>query len=132
MKNRTFNLTEVAKKVLKTIRDIEVRDAKRYLFIVILWVLFTAGCLIAPILAIFFFLYPKNSYLNRVVKSADRMMAAILGYSGKFTASVESATEPDLVWLRDMLDTIKEKHCENEVFSEGAYCSIKTKKLGDK
>lgn len=105
---------------------------KRYVFIVFLWILFTFGCLLAPILVIGFFLFPRNFYLKTVVLAADRMIAAILGYSGKFTASVESASEPKLKWLHDMLNVIEKDHCEKEVLKEHAYCSIKHKKLGDK
>lgn len=105
---------------------------KRLVFILILWVLFTLGCMLAPFMSIFYFFFPMNHYLRRVVKAADRMIAAILGYSGKFTASVESASEPRLEWLHYMLNEIQENHCENEVVSEHAYCSITHKKLGDK
>lgn len=105
---------------------------KRVIFVIILWIFFTIGCLVTPLLALFFSFVPKNHYLRRVVKAADRMMAAILGYSGKFTLSVECGTEPNLMWLHDMLNVIQKNHCENEVFEEHAYCSIKHKKLGDK
>jgi hypothetical protein len=105
---------------------------RRYLFVVILWVLFALGCVLAPVLAIFYALLPQNHYLRRVVKAADRLIAAILGYSGKFTASVESATEPRLEWLRYMLDEIEEDHCKKEAIAEHAYCSIIHRNLGDK
>jgi len=94
--------------------------------------LFTVGCLVSPILALVFPFFPKNSYLRRFVKAADRMMAAMLGYSGKFTLSVESATEPKLEWLHLMLNKIEDNHCEQEMLKEHAYCRIKQRDLGDK
>lgn len=104
----------------------------RIFLVFVLWLGFSLCCLLTPFVAIFYPFFPKNHYLRRVVKSADRTMAALFGYSGKFTLSVECATEPKLIWLHDILNIIEKNHCENEVLKEHAYCSIINKKIGDK
>lgn len=106
--------------------------AKQYSLVLFLWVLFSLCCLVAPFVAMFFWAYPRHSYMRRFVKSADRMIAALLGFSGRHTLSTECAHSNDYQWLRNILNTVEENHCEREAFEEGAYCRISDKQRGDR
>jgi len=97
-----------------------------------LWVLFSLCCFIAPFVAIGFVFYPKHSYMRRFVKAADRTVAAVLGFSGRFMLSTEVAFAPKWKWLHDVLNAIQHQHCEIEAFEEGAYCRLSDKGLGTK
>lgn len=64
---------------------------RRYCFVVILYGIFLIGCLSAPVIVMFYVPLKKIEYIRGVVLAADRMMAAQLGFSGKFTVSTECA-----------------------------------------
>lgn len=102
----------------------------------LLWVLFSLCCIallfVIPVLAVFVKFYPKNSYPRRLVRAANKLVAVLLGFSGRFTVSVECTDSPKYRWLHDSLDVIEEKHCENEVFAQGAYCRLSDHQRGDK
>ena len=104
--------------------------AKKYSLVFVLWILFSLCCFAAPFAAIFFPLYRRRSYMRRFVKTADRMLAALLGFSGRVTLSVELASSDRYTWVRDILNMVEHKHCENEAFEEGAYCRIKDHEIG--
>jgi hypothetical protein len=106
--------------------------SKRYVLVLFLWCLFTLICFAAPFIAILFPMYRKRSYLRRIVKTADCLVASVLGFSGVFTLSAELAHSKKYKWLHDMLNMIEEDHCENELFEEGAYCRIRDRQRGDK
>ena len=105
---------------------------KQYSLVFFLWILFSICCFIAPFVGMFFWAYPKHSYMRRFVKAADRMIAALLGFSGRHTLSVEVAYARDYQWLHDTLNAVEAGHCENEAFEEGAYCRISDHQRGDK
>jgi len=107
-------------------------QAKRYGLVALLWVLFSLCCFAAPFLALFFRWYPKGSYPRRFVRAADKLIAAMLGFSGRFTLSAELADHSEYQWLRDILNTVEPNHCELEAFSEGAYCRISDHQRGDR
>lgn len=107
-------------------------QAKRYVLVVLLWMLFSCCCFAAPFLAMFFRWYPKGSYVRRFVRAADRLIAAMLGYSGRFTLSAELADHSSHQWLRDILNLVEPNHCEIEAMEEGAYCRISDHQRGDR
>lgn len=100
----------------------------------ILFIAFTIGCWLAPFFA-FALLVPairKHEYILNFVKAADRMLAALLGYSGRFMLSTECAHAPCLLKLRNALDWLEENHCADSAYNEGAYCRISDHKIGHK
>jgi hypothetical protein len=64
------------------------------------------------------------------VLAADRMCAAMLGYSGRVTLSTECIHSAN--WLYLILNEIEDNHCEDSAFIEGAYCRLSDHQLGDK
>ena len=109
-----------------------LHHCKRVSIVVCLWVLFSLSCFVAPFVAIGFVFYPRHTYMRRFVKAADRMVAALLGFSGRFMLSTEVAFADQWKWLHDALNMIQQEHCEIEVFEEGAYCRIRDRELGIK
>lgn len=106
---------------------------KRLLWLVGLWVVFSVGCFVAPVLGAVFWLMPRDGYSRRFVKAADRMLAAILGFSGRHTLSAEVAAHPDWKWMHDILNEVQPNHCEEQAFEEHLYCRLSDhKELGDK
>lgn len=95
---------------------------------------FTIGCWLAPFFALSL-LVPsirKKEYIMNFVKAADRMMAAMLGFSGRFMLSTECAHAPCLLKLRNALDWLEENHCVESAIGEGAYCRLSDRKIGYK
>lgn len=62
--------------------------------------------------------------------AADRLIAAILGFSGKLMLSTELSYNNRLSWMRRGLDEIEPGHCTNSAYSEGAYCRLKDHTMG--
>jgi hypothetical protein len=100
----------------------------------ILFMAFTIGCWLAPLLVIALLVPPirKREYIVNFVKAADRLMAAMLGYSGRFMLSTECAHAPCLLKLRNVLDWLEADHCASSAYNEGAYCRLSDKKIGYK
>lgn len=105
---------------------------KRILLIIVLWSAFTIGCLVAPFVAILFLVFKHNHYLGNFARAADRMDAAILGFSGRHMLSTELNYSEHLKWMRNFLEIIEPNHCVESAYEEGAYCSLKDRKLGRK
>jgi hypothetical protein len=96
---------------------------------VLLWLIFTFGCYLAPIIAIAIF-FPgtrKFKYIQRFVRAADRLCAAMLGFSGRQMISTELIHATHLEWMRNILDDIAHRHCEESAYEEGAYCRLSEK-----
>ena len=95
-----------------------------------LWTIFTFGCYLAPILAIVLLTIPftrKLKYVQRVLRAADRLCAAMLGFSGRQMLSTEIIHAPHFTWMYNMLNEIEENHCEESAYEEGAYCRLSDK-----
>lgn len=106
------------------------KSMKKFLLVIFLWFIFTIGCLLAPIFAILLLVLPKNRYIKHFVLAADRMCAAMLGFSGRVTLSTECLHK--LRWLHDALNFIDTNHCEETAINEGAYCRLSDRQLGEK
>jgi len=106
--------------------------SRRALFLLCLWLLFSACCLAAPVCALAFPWAGKGGYLRRLVRAGDKVVAALLGFSGRFTLSAELAHSPRLRWIHAMLNDIQPDHCELEIFDEGIYCKLSDHDWGDK
>lgn len=105
---------------------------KRTALIFILWIAFTAGCLVAPFVAIAFLFFKHNHYLGNFARAADRMDAAILGFSGRHMLSTELNYSDRLKWIKKCLYIIDKKHCEEAAYDEGVYCRLTDRTLGKK
>jgi hypothetical protein len=98
----------------------------------LLWFIFAIGCFIAPFMAILLPIFKHNTYIRHFVMSADRMCAAMLGFSGRVTLSTECNHAMRYFWLHNVLNDIEENHCEDSAYGEGAYCRLSDRQLGDK
>ena len=105
---------------------------KKGFFVFLLWILFSLCCFAAPFFVLGFYFYPKRSYFRILSHAADRLVAALLGFSGRHLLSTECASSHRYRWLYDMLNSVEPNHCENEAFDEGPYCRIADRQLGEK
>ena len=105
---------------------------KKYVWVLFLWLMFTFGCFLAPFLAISIPFTRNIPYIQRFVRAADRMLAAMLCYSGRQMLSTELAHDERLKWMHDMLNDIEPNHCEESAYEEGAYCRLSDRKIGHK
>lgn len=98
------------------------------------WLAFWFGCWIAPFIVLGFHFSSNEGYAKRVGRAADKMCAALLGKSGRYTLSSECAFAEDkrLRQLHDILNDIKTGHCESEVLDENMYCRLSDHRLGEK
>lgn len=96
----------------------------------LLWLFFSAGCFISPFLALGFPLVRRYHYPRRVLYAADRLCAAMVGFSGRHMLSTEVGFSPRLTWLHDALNSIEPNHCEKSIYAEGPYCRISDHELG--
>lgn len=105
---------------------------KRSALMFFLWLAFTAGCLASPIVVPLLPFVRRHRYSFFVLCAADRLMAALLGFSGRVTLSAELAHSNKYPWLRDSLNRIEPNHCEESAYSEGVYCRLSDRTLGHK
>lgn len=105
---------------------------RKIIFVLLLWIAFSLGCFLAPFLALVLPFYHKNIYTKNFIKAADRMTAAMLGFSGQLLLSTEVLNYNKLRWLHLILNELEPNHCEDSAFGEGAYCRISDKKMGIK
>lgn len=109
-----------------------IRRVRVFMWVTFLWFLFTFGCLCAPIIAIAIAMpfTRRLHYIQRFVRAADRLCAAMLGFSGRHMLSTELTYSTYLVWMRNLLNEIQPNHCEDSAYEEGAYCKISDRKIG--
>lgn len=108
------------------------KHIRRFLWALTLWMYFSVGCFLAPALAILYFFVPSSPYMERYLKAADRMCAAMLGFSGRNMLSSECAHDARYQWMRRALDEIEDNHCMESAYEEGMYCSIRDHTLRSK
>lgn len=100
----------------------------RLFYAVILWMYFTMGCLLAPLIAILSFICPHNRYMRNFAWSADKLCAAMLGYTGNHMLSTELAYANKPSWIASFLNVIEPGHCEASAIKEAAYCRLSDRK----
>jgi hypothetical protein len=106
---------------------------KKYALILLLWLTFCVGCALAPVAFLVLPLFPKRKrYLWNVLCAADRLMAAMFGFSGHHMLSTECAHATEYTWLRDLLNMIEPNHCAESAYNEGAYCRLSDRTIGRK
>lgn len=107
-----------------------MKNIKILLFLLILWMMFTIGCITAPLFALIYPFIKHKRYSKNYILAADRMCAAMLGFSGRVTLSTECIDK--MRWLYKILNIIEQNHCEDSAITEHAYCRLSDKKIGHK
>lgn len=105
---------------------IGIRHYRKYFWVFFLWLMFSIGCFLAPFIAISL-PFTRSEYIRRFIKSADRLCASLLGFSGRQMLSTELAHDTRLQWMHDWLNEIEPNHCEESACEEGAYCRLSDK-----
>lgn len=96
---------------------------KKIAIILVLWLPFSIGCLSAILVSLAAILLEENVYGKDVLRAMDKLLAAVMGFSGFFTLSAECGVATDVPWiqLRWLLDKIQVGHCEGAAKNEGLY-----------
>lgn len=87
--------------------------------ILILWLPFSLAALVAIPLLLFGLLTENESIWRPVGRAMDRLLAALLGFSGNYTLSAELGASTDYRLLRWLLDKIQAGHCRGAAIKEG-------------
>jgi len=94
---------------------------KKLAIILVLWLPFSLGAAAAIIVSLLAILLDENVYAKDVLRAMDKLLAAVLGFSGFFTLSAECGVSSDQPWigLRWILDKIQAGHCLGAAKNEG-------------
>lgn len=94
---------------------------KKLAIILVLWLPFSLGCLAAIVVSLFAILMEENAYGKDVLRAMDKLLAAVLGFSGFFTLSAECGVTEKQPWilLKTILNLIQAGHCEGAAKNEG-------------
>lgn len=94
---------------------------KKLAIILVLWLPFSIGSAAAIFVSLAAILLKENEYGKDVLRAMDKVLAAVLGFSGFFTLSAECgvATSQPWVLLRQLLNAIQPGHCEGAARNEG-------------
>lgn len=94
---------------------------KRLAFVLILWLPFSIGCLLAIVTSLAAIALEENEYGKNVLRAMDKVLAATVGFSGYFTLSAECGVAQTQPWiqLRWLLDKIQAGHCRGSAKNEG-------------
>lgn len=94
---------------------------RKIAIILILWLPFSIGCAVAIFVSLASVLLEENDYASDVLRAMDKVLAAVLGFSGFFTLSAECgvATTQPWVLLRKLLDALQPGHCAWAANHEG-------------
>lgn len=89
--------------------------------ILILWVPFSIGAILSVPVSLWAIVFNKNVYGKDVLRSMDKLLAAVLGFSGDYTLSAECGVSKEFPWvqLRWVLNKIQAGHCEGAAKQEG-------------
>lgn len=92
---------------------------KKVLAITLLWLPFSLAALVSIPVLLFGIVSEDESVWRPVGRAMDRLLAAILGFSGNHTLSAELGASTDYHWLRVFLDLIQAGHCLTAAKKEG-------------
>jgi len=93
---------------------------KLLVVLLVLWLPFSIAALIAiPVSFVATFI--DWEYAKKLLKLLDKVMAALLGWSGEYTVSAECGKSNCFLckWLCTLLNTIDPGHCEGAAKREG-------------
>ena len=85
----------------------------------ILWFVFSLAGLVAIPVLLYGVLTGNERIWSPLGRAMDRVLAALLGYSGRYTTSAELAVSDRHQWLRRLVDTLEPGHCEKDARKEG-------------
>jgi len=85
----------------------------------ILWLVFSIAGLVAIPRLLYGVVTNNERIWSPVGRAMDRVLAALLGYSGRYTTSAELAVSDRHQWLRNLVDKLEPGHCEKEARKEG-------------
>jgi len=94
---------------------------KKLAFITILWLPFSIGAIAAIIVSLIAILLNEVRYGKDVLRAMDKLLAAVLGFSGFYTLSAECGIATTAPWnqLRYALDLLQKDHCIGAAKNEG-------------
>lgn len=92
---------------------------KLLIAIVLLWFPFSLAALVAIPVLLYGLLTEQESIWKPVGRAMDKLLAAIMGYSGNHTLSAELGASTDYRWLRKFLDLFEADHCKKAAKAEG-------------
>ena len=87
--------------------------------IIILWIPFSLAAIVSIPVLLWGLLTEDETIWRPVGKAMDKLLAALMGYSGNHTLSAELGASTDYRWLRIILDTIQSGHCVGAARNEG-------------
>lgn len=92
---------------------------KKLLAIILLWFPFSLAALVAIPVLLWALLTGDESIWKPIGRAMDKLLAALLGFSGEHTLSAELGACIRLQWLRWFLDLIEADHCRKAARAEG-------------
>lgn len=92
---------------------------KRLLAILILGIPFSLAAMVSAPVLLWALGTDTESVWRPVGKAQDKLLAALLGFSGDHTLSAELGAGDRLQWLRSFLDFIQAGHCLKAAKDEG-------------
>ncbi len=94
---------------------------KKLAIILILWLPFSLGFIASIIVSMLAILFDRIAYGKDVLRAMDKLLAAVLGFSGDYTLSAECGISQRKPWifLRWVLNKIQSGHCEGAASREG-------------
>ena len=87
--------------------------------IIVLWIPFSLAAIVSIPVLLWGLLTEDETIWRPVGKAMDKLLAALMGYSGNNTLSAELGASTDYRWLRRILDTIQSGHCVGAARNEG-------------
>jgi hypothetical protein len=102
-----------------TFLETSVRKVRKAVILVLVWLSFVVAALLAIPLSLLYL--TERQYGRNVLLSMDRVMAAVLGWSGLYTVSAQCGKSDCLLckvvcWL---LNRIDKNHCADASLDEG-------------
>lgn len=89
----------------------------------LLWLPFSAACLLAIPLALWAVLVDESAYAKDLLRAMDKVMAALLGWGGRYTVSAECGSRRSgcrfCRWMCGVLNRIDPGHCSGAAQREG-------------
>lgn len=92
----------------------------RQLFaIILLWLPFSLAAIVAIPVLLYGMITADETIWKPVGRAMDKLLAALLGYSGNHTLSAELGASTDYKLLRKLLNLFESLHCEKAAKNEG-------------
>ena len=92
---------------------------KKLLAILLLWIPFSLAAIVAIPVLLYGLLTEDESIWKPIGRAMDKLLAALLRFSGEHTLSAELGAANRLQWLRKLLDSVVADHCWKSAQAEG-------------